>query len=883
MRPLKLQMQAFGPYKGHEIIDFNELSSHGLFLICGETGSGKTMILDGMTFALFGKSSGHMRDELESLRYRGSDRSVDTFVIFDFEAHGSIYRFERRLEQKRVNLSQSQNVYRLEDEGAWRPLFENCKAADANNKAVELLGLEYDQFRQVIILPQGQFEQLLTSNSEDKEKILTSIFGVDKWQKIADRLYEQAKAKYDGLKDLKEEVDNRLKDENCETVEDFEQYARELKAAIERRTEEYLSLKVEEEAAAIEKGMESARAFAQLHALEARRTVHEERREENKRNLERLMRSERANQIKPILDKRDEAQKEFKRRSEAVEKVSAGLGTKREALELAGVRLAELNARSKDNEALKERKVRLEGCRETYRVYESLVSAEKTAFKHFEDAERAAGYAGAVREKAKRNAVRGAQEYDAAMDRYREMTRQYLADICGYIAEELEDGKPCPVCGSISHPSPAGYTGERVTKADLDEAKKVCDRLKNSLDELTGEVEKTSAGADAGKEELSRRQNEWNLAKQARTEASKGLAEGISNAEELEKAINKINMNIEAFENELQKALNDRLDAEKALATAQQELDNAVNERNDAEKTAVNTVQHVRNALANAMYTDEEAARTDMLTPEEQGTLRNLTTEYRTESSQLEKGIKEMLRELEGVSEPDTDALRARRDELECMKQEYTEWKAAKTAELERAGSKLDNLRMLKSRFEAEWKQADDDLTLAKNLRGDTGIGLQRYVLGIMFSSVIHEANRMLEHVHAGRYRLFTSDEKVKGTNKRGLDLKVEDRYYDGENGRSVKTLSGGEKFLVSLALSIGMSSVAARGGIRIEAMFVDEGFGSLDNDSIEDAITVLNEIRDSNGMVGIISHVRLLEDTIPTKLIVKKSRDGSTISREIG
>ena len=161
-------------------------------------------------------------------------------------------------------------------------------------------------------------------------------------------------------------------------------------------------------------------------------------------------------------------------------------------------------------------------------------------------------------------------------------------------------------------------------------------------------------------------------------------------------------------------------------------------------------------------------------------------------------------------------------------------------------------------------------------------MGLQRYVLGVLFASVIGEANRMLEKVHGGRYRLYRSDARGAG-NKRGLELYIHDARAPEDEGRSVSTLSGGEKFLVSLALSIGLSSVAQRGGIRLGTLFIDEGFGSLDEQSIDDALDVLASIQRSSGMVGIISHVSVLYDTLPSKIEVRKSGQGSRIVQTIG
>ena len=153
MKPLKIEFQAFGPYVGYEMVDFGAIASKGLFLICGKTGIGKTMILDAMTFALFGKSSGNGRNDLEAMRCTNAAFDATTFVRFEFENNGKYYLFERRLERKRKNLSASYNVAEKGADGVWKPLMENPKEKALNEKAVEIIGLEYGQFRQVIVLP----------------------------------------------------------------------------------------------------------------------------------------------------------------------------------------------------------------------------------------------------------------------------------------------------------------------------------------------------------------------------------------------------------------------------------------------------------------------------------------------------------------------------------------------------------------------------------------------------------------------------------------------------------------------------------------------------------------------------------------------------------
>ena len=222
MKPCTVEFQAFGPYAGHELVDFEKLAARGLFLICGKTGTGNTMILDAITFALYGKSSGHGRDDFEAMRCTNAAFDVTTYVRFTFENNGIYYRFERRLERKRKNLSASYMVWQKDENGTWTALFENAKEKMLNEKAEEIIGLSYEQFRQVIVLPQGQFEKFLTSDSADKEKILTSIFGEEKWQAVAQLMFEEATERRQQLKSLQEQISNSLQEEACETLEELE-------------------------------------------------------------------------------------------------------------------------------------------------------------------------------------------------------------------------------------------------------------------------------------------------------------------------------------------------------------------------------------------------------------------------------------------------------------------------------------------------------------------------------------------------------------------------------------------------------------------------------------------------------------------------------------
>ena len=210
MKPISLEISAFGPYSGREYIDFNRLADGGLFLICGETGSGKTMLLDAISFALFGKSTGDNRNDLTALRSNRCAFEATTLVSFVFEQDGKVYKFERRLERKRKNLSASAAALRMDDEGIFVPLYENAKEKEVNKKAEELIGFSYEQFRQIIVLPQGQFEKFLVADPDEKEQILSNIFGASYWENVAENFYQIAEKNRKDFEETKQAIAMRL-------------------------------------------------------------------------------------------------------------------------------------------------------------------------------------------------------------------------------------------------------------------------------------------------------------------------------------------------------------------------------------------------------------------------------------------------------------------------------------------------------------------------------------------------------------------------------------------------------------------------------------------------------------------------------------------------
>ena len=319
MRPMLLELQAFGPFAGAERVDFESAARGGPFLIAGPTGAGKTSILDAMCFALYEKSSGHLRDSLEAMRCRQSPWGTDTYVRFTFETQGEVYRFERRLKCKRSNLSQSQSVLRRRADGVFEPLFENCRSRDANDKARELIGLDYEQFRQVVILPQGQFEKFLTSRTEEKEAILSLIFGIRRWSGIAECFYANAKERKDASDERKKEIDFTLRGEGCETPEALAEKTEAFREDLRACEEEHEKADITGRRAALEGQRELLRDFERLHALEKERDTLLCGEEDNRAAAARLADAERAEALRAPLESRERAGRELQARQRAFE------------------------------------------------------------------------------------------------------------------------------------------------------------------------------------------------------------------------------------------------------------------------------------------------------------------------------------------------------------------------------------------------------------------------------------------------------------------------------------------------------------------------------------------------------------------------------------
>lgn len=851
MKPVRLLFQAFGPYAGRQEIDFEALGRAGLFLIRGETGAGKTIILDAMTFALYGKSSSGSRGELGAMRCQFAAEDTPTEVLFEFETGGRRYRFVRRLRVRRKRSGETeylpeQDALFYNESGEFEPFFENPKQSLVYGKAKELIGLEYDQFRQVVILPQGQFERLLVANSEEKEALLTTLFDVGQWGEAAERLGERTLHEQRALEVLRQEKSVLCRSVDCVQEGEITLKKQGLRDRIGRLETEYET--VGREAAQAARTLEEAaaldRSFARLEAAQQTMARLEGQAAEQQRRRETLGLRDLAEPYerwrKAVRDARLVKENvQFSRQAEA------DCQSRRKALD------AEEKRALEQRDMLRQKAGRKPALDAELRLFEQRKSLADEA-------------AGTAAQLAQRQAERKRcdETYRMRVEESSRAAALHLQLLSCELAEGLRDGVPCPVCGSVHHPAPAQAAEGEMTRERLQ-------KINQALEKANQAALRVAAACEA-LEEQSRSAQE-RLVKAGGYDAEAHFA--VQNqGKAAAAAVNKL----EALEKQLDE-----------LAARRSQLDLR-------EKTVLTSLHNGETQLAR-MEAAEEAVRLelDRLDPDESARVR-LHTEKPSRGlfEQLERELRDYdeqlfaaretarieREQLEGKERPDPGALRTRLEQFREREQQAHSAAEVAREQLKRLDETEKKVLAINRELESRAEAFDRLAAFTRLVRGQNGISLQRYVLGVMLSAVTAEANRLLEKIHDGRYQIYRTLEASGRTRKAGLELEVLDRQSGGR--RSVATLSGGEKFLVALALSIGLSAVTQTqaGGKTLGAIFIDEGFGTLDSQSLQDALGALAVIRSSRGMVGIISHVGLLRESIEPGIEVLKKVNGSEL-----
>lgn len=871
MKPLKLTMRAFGPYAGETVIDFEKLQGRHLFLICGPTGAGKTTILDAMCYALYGKTSGDRTGE--KMRSDYADSSERTEVIFDFMLGDKTYRATRSpaqmVDKKRGSgqtlAAMQASLSELEDGKEINTLRTGIEEA-----AGKLIGLNADQFCQVILLPQGDFRKLLVAKADEREAILKQLFKTQRFSDFKDRLKDRLDAKVREKMEKQTREDQILSSSGATDEKQLsqmvEEAGKELKEAQdivksrEKESNEFREV-YQKETALMGHFTELEKALKQDAALKNE----EGRMKEMEASLS-LIRS--ARELAPYFVQLDGITREGKQEAVKLKTARADMETYARLNETLEKRIQELDAMKEKREEERKTALKMQDLVPKAKLYGAAVQALKNAKNALSRAEEETKRRQAAAEAARKARDEQKEKADA-------VRKSYIDGQAFLLAEGLEDGVPCPVCGAIHHPAPA-RGGDHVAKAeDVERAQKEYERASAAYDRANDAKEKHSTGAYAKA-----------VSDHAKADAQMKTLEEIPAAyrdpKYLEAESTRLLTDIRKWEQDKETAAAQLRKAGADLSASQAACRNAEERREELVKKYRETESVLKEASDKAGFQSLDECKEWYKKKDMEESVRKTLEQYRADRKSTEERIKAEEQETAGKERPDMLALNEKSKALQDQLKKASERAAALKERTETLQKAVSDARAIEKELEDLRKEEGlirglYDLTSGKKTR----ITLERYVLGTLLDDVANAANLRLLSMSRKRYSLHRMTDES-GLGKGGLSLEVSDSFTG--RSRPANTLSGGETFLASLSLALGLADVvqSRQGGVRLDTMFIDEGFGTLDPDSLNSAMNTLIDLQNTGRMVGIISHVPELEERIDARLRVTPAEKGSKAEFEI-
>ena len=938
MRPLLLTMSAFGPYAGETTIDFERLGTNGLYLICGDTGAGKTTIFDAITYALYGEASGDFR-KAEMFRSKYANDKVSTYVYLKFRCLDKEYevkrspRYERKKERGEGVTKQAETAELICPDGSIV-----TKTTEVTKKINEILGIDRQQFSQIAMIAQGDFLKLLLASTEERMKIFRQIFNTQNYEILQQQIYGDFKKLCLECEDLRKSIAQYVEGSVCPPGR--EEYDTWLDATQGKLSLEDILILLEKLQIIEEKEKQQFREKIEVLEKQIQRQVMVIN--ETKRMMEISKEiadyTEKLAQNRLWLEEATEKQKIALEKEPQLEGLTTKIAAAKEKLpqyekkerlekeiELAEIHLLQSEKEQKQTveqyEQLYEKITREKEDIEKLLALEIQLQQEKARLREKQEKQQLLIQLQQEKdnlenlEKRYRDSVKEYQkiqkEVSVSRSMFQTLEQQFMDGQAGVLSQTLKEGKPCPVCGSLSHPSPAEWSEQYPTKEQWQKAKKELEKEEELLQKknfaaasLKGQVEekkkylyqmicafyKTEANQEIWQQELEhyfeKMEQENQKLQEEMIQEKRGLDELQIRADILlhkkeklpteEKKLQKFQENIQTMvanisglQASLQGLKEQKREVEELLEypgkeELQRRIDQYTKIRNDIQKEIEITGNHTRELL------HEKAMLEGKL-------------------DTLQKQKKQCK---EGNLWEEEQLLETMQKEKHLLQQNYEQ----ASFRLEVNQNIFKNVSQKSLLFQEKqvqygWMKALNDT--ANGRQNEKGkIMLETYVQMAYFERILDYANLRLETMTGGQYTLIRKKEAENHRSQSGLDLEVIDHY----NGsiRHVKTLSGGESFKASLCLALGMADEiqATAGGVRLETMFVDEGFGSLDEESLAQALQVLaslsgderlynglaredNSYSQGNRLVGIISHVEELKHKIPKQIRVSKTKNG--------
>lgn len=909
MRPLKITMSAFGPYAGEVTLNMQKLGKSGIYLITGDTGAGKTTIFDAISYALYGEASGNYRENT-TLRSKYASADTPTFVELEFEYNNEIYKINRNPEYPRPNkrgegfTKQSANAELVMPDGS-----VITKIKEVSAKVEEIIGINKNQFSQIAMIAQGDFRKLLNCETNERSKIFRKIFKTEPYHNIEIKLsslFNELKRNREKEKSGIEQYINQLKCNENDTlsleleraksgdvlIEDVIKLAGEI---INKDTLEYTktqkniesineeiekinsNIKLYENQEATKKAY--AKASSKLEELKTKRNECEKAYKSAEAQRERLDDlTRKINLINSKMPKYDELkslENSINERAQSFEKSNNSLKQKQQEITLlekeidekskaleevkgADLLVQKLTVQKeeikKKAEALKELKTEIDRCKTEQKNLKNAQSFAKSAL----------------------------DEYGALENEYNQIYIAFFNEQAGIIADELKDGEPCPVCGSTSHPNLARKSENAPSQADVESAQNLVKKaqekankardtasaLKSKFDEIAANVKSAAKklfGTDDNVfDDYNSNINALKKEYDCILALLKTANEKLNLYKKLDKEIPKIQEKQKSLSDEIstlntQKASDEAFISEntKRVTSIKSELDfESADLAKDKLKEYTNLSSDIKNAI--------EKSKNDF---------DDIKSKYDTQKgtkASLENALKEFKEiDLASLNEKYLKLNEYKKDVDETAKSLYSRIESNKLL-VDDISEKRDILKGYDDKY--VWLK-----TLSETANGDISgkekITLETFVQMTYFDSIIRKANIRLLTMSDGQYELVRRSDAETLKKNEGLALDVIDHF--NASTRSVSTLSGGESFMASLCLALGLSDEiqSSNGGIKLDTMFVDEGFGSLDGEALDRALSALTSLSQGNRLVGIISHVDALCDRIDNKIVITKDR----------
>lgn len=904
MRPLYLKLSAFGAYADKTELDLSALGERGLYLITGDTGAGKTTLFDAITFALFGAASGDGR-EGSMLRSQFAAKGTPTEVELTFSHAGKIYTIRRNPEyerQKTRGTGMTRELARAElamPDG--HPI---TRRADVDEAIRDILGVDRAQFSQIAMIAQGEFRRLLLADTKERGSIFRDIFKTKRYTdfqnavsddlKTLEERWKEAKTAFKQYTEIIHCPDGRELPPDAELPEFLAQVLKEqraedaeLKSALEKMEKEIDKLtaaaaKAEKDAQNRTELEKAKAAYAKAKAVHGESLQAMDRANGQKPELERLQ--ERVTALKAELDAHN-ALREKEKEIVQAERVQA--------------HAAERSAQLKEEFAALEKQISDEqsecfvlaaaaGTLAVVQQEKEKLEQRLAKIGEYESACKKASVCSAEAEKAFAAYKEARGRETELSDKAQELRRRFSDEQAGLLAAALREGEPCPVCGSAEHPHPALCAADAPDENTVKKAEREAVNARRKMDEAS------KASGSAAKEfqiaEAEEKKQKENLF---------GTKSEIDLAAEKERIVQQCGEKNRTIQREEENV--GRYNALKQQLPKEQEWLNAMKRPiEDAEKECSDGKNHLallRKAAddlrAGLRYQSAEDA------DREKERIQTRCYQIKEAYSSAEEALRKAERELSGQSGRIEQLNELLRDALSGEAAAYAEEKERLIGQKEIIQSKQrvlagcitanENAQKGMERISEELCGLEAELTWMKplnetakgGLRQKNHVSLETYVLMFYFDRILARANIHLMQMTGGKYDLKRREE-AKGNGQTGLEINVIDHYNGSE--RSAKTLSGGEMFLASLSLALGLSEEiqSSAGGVRLETLFVDEGFGSLDEETLRQAMHALRELSEGDRLIGIISHVSELRREIDRQIVVTRSADGASHAKII-